>query len=93
MAFTLSERPFVTRQGGASTLHALDGLSPNLLGRMQRLANRHRRDVIWNMNGSRVAENVLITAALRCLPSHVTRRAAATYHTARTIERLRRLCP
>ena len=89
MALTLSERPFVTREGAASTLHALDALSPNLLARMQRLANRHRRDLLWNINGSRVAENLLITSALRCLPSHVTRRAAAT----RTIERLRRLCP
>ena len=84
MALTLSERPFVTREGAASTLHALDALSPNLLARMQRLANRHRRDLLWNINGSRVAENLLITSALRCLPSHVTRRAAAT----RTIERL-----
>ena len=44
---------------------------------MQRLANRYRRDLIWNINGSRVGENVLLTAALRCLPSHVSRRAAA----------------
>ena len=37
---------------------------------------RAGRDLIWNMNHSRVAENILITAALRCLPSHVTRHPA-----------------
>jgi hypothetical protein len=57
-------------------LRALDGLAAPLLARMQRLANRHRRDVLWNLNGSRVAENVLVTAALRCLPGHVTRHRA-----------------
>ena len=71
MALTMRERPFETSAGALSQLRALDTLSPQLLGKMQRVANRHRRDVLWNVNGSRVAENVLITAALRCLPAHV----------------------
>ena len=43
---------------------------------MQRAAHHHRRDVLWNVNGSRVAENVLLTAALRCLPAFAARGAA-----------------
>ena len=76
MAFTLAERPFLSAAGAADTLRQLDSLSPQTLQRMQRVANRHRRDLLWNVNGSRVAENLLLTAALRCLPSHVTRRAS-----------------
>ena len=41
------------------------------------LSCRSRRDLVWNMNGSRVAENVLLTAALRCLPAHITKRASS----------------
>ena len=105
--FTLSERPFESTEGALSTLRALDSLSPNLLGRMQRVANRHRRDVLWNLNGSRVAENILITAALRCLPTHAKRgggasigglgvgarsgAATAVLHAAR--QQLRQMCP
>ena len=60
------------RAGALAQLQALNALAPQMLRSVQRVANRHRRDVLWNVNGSRVAENVLITAALRCLPSHVT---------------------
>ena len=42
---------------------------------MQRVANQHRRDLLWNVNGSRVAENILLTAALRCLPAFAARHA------------------
>ena len=76
-AFTLREEPFTTEAGARSTLESLDELSPQVLARMQRLANRHRKDILWNINGSRVAENLLVTAALRCLPSHVTRHRTA----------------
>ena len=94
MGFVLAERPFETPQGAAATLAALDALSPQLLGRMQRVANRHRRDVLWNVNGSRVAENVLITAALRCLPANVAKRAAARAPTvAHALRQLRQQCP
>ena len=89
MAFTLRERPFQTLEGGAATLRALDGLSTPVLARMQRVANRHRRDLIWNHNESRVAENLLITAALRCLPTHTRRRGASSL----ALSKLKHLCP
>lgn len=76
MAFTVAERQFAGNTSAAETLLRLDALAPQMLQRMQRTANRYRRDVVWNLNGSRVAENVLLTAALRCLPSHVTKRAS-----------------
>jgi len=93
MAFTLAERPFLSAAGAADTLRQLDSLSPQTLQRMQRVANRHRRDLLWNVNGSRVAENLLLTAALRCLPSHVTRRASKHTRLAQTLRQLRQLCP
>jgi hypothetical protein len=77
MAVTVSERVFATAEGAAATLEQLDALAPSHLARIQRTANRYRRDLLWNVNGSRVAENVLLTAALRCLPSHVTRAASS----------------
>jgi len=49
--------------------------------------------VLWNVNGSRVAENVLITAALRCLPSHVTRhRAGRPAAVGAALRQLRGMC-
>ena len=75
MALTVAEEAFMPAEGGAPTLSRLHLLPSSYLGRVQRVANRHRRDLLWNLNASRVAENVVITAALRCLPSHVTRRA------------------
>ena len=94
MAFTLSERPFETASGAARELKALDELAPPILARVQRLANRHRRDVLWNANGSRVAENILITAALRCLPGHVTRhRAGRPAAVGAALRTLKSMCP
>lgn len=94
MAFTLSEAPFATADGAARELRSMDALAPPLLARMQRVANRHRRDVLWNINGSRVAENVLVTAALRCLPAHVTRhRMAKTSRAGAALRQLRAMCP
>ena len=94
MAFTMAERQFETESGAADALRQLDRMSLSHLQRMQRVANRHRRDLIWNLNESRVAENLLLTAALRCLPSHVTRRAAArTSELAHSIRQLRQQCP
>ena len=94
IAFTIAERPFLSSTGAAAVVGALDKLSPASLGRTQRLANRFRRDLIWNTNGSRVAENLLITAALRCLPAHVVRRAAArTAALAAALRALRQHCP
>jgi hypothetical protein len=56
------------------------------------------RDVIWNMNHSRVAENILISAALRCLPAHVTRRSggrtgSVSAGAAAALRQLRQMCP
>ena len=94
MSFTLSERPFATADGAARELKALDELAPPLLSRMQRVANRHRRDVLWNINGSRVAENILITAAHRCLPAHITRhRAGRPATVSAAVRQLRSMCP
>ena len=94
MIFTLAERAFHSEGGAAAPLQALDGLSPAMLHRMQRLANRYRRDLIWNMNGSRVAENLLLTAALRCLPAHVARRASLRAAAiAQSLRQLSQRCP
>ena len=109
MVFTVREAPFNSSEGAMRELEAIDALTPQVLARMQRVSNKHRRDVIWNVNGSRVAENLLITAALRCLPSHVVRshRGAAVAGAAsaakgdaprapavsRAIRSLRQMCP
>jgi hypothetical protein len=76
--FTISvaEQAFHSEAGALETFRRLSALQPSLLGRMQRAAHHHRRDVLWNVNGSRVAENVLLSAALRCLPAFVARSAA-----------------
>ena len=63
MVFTVREAPFNSSEGAMRELEAIDALTPQVLARMQRVSNKHRRDVIWNVNGSRVAENLLITAA------------------------------
>ena len=76
LAFSVAEAAFETEGGALGALRRLSELQPSLLQRMQRLANHHRRDVLWNMNGSRVAENLLVTAALRCLPTFAVRHAA-----------------
>ena len=76
LAFTVSEEAFHSERGALATLTRLSELQPALLARMQRVANQHRRDLLWNVNGSRVAENILLTAALRCLPAFAARHAA-----------------
>ena len=75
-AVSIAEASFVTAAGAEGALRRLAQLPAAALARLQRSANRHRRDVVWNMNGSRVAENVLLTAALRCLPAHAAPRRA-----------------
>lgn len=89
LAVTVAEAAFVSEAGANGTLSNLSQLEPAILERMQRLSNAHRRDLIWNLEGSRVAENVLITATHRCLPSRVAQVAAAASATAAaTLEHL-----
>lgn len=75
-AISVAEQAFHSEAGALETFQRLSELQPSLLGRMQRAAHHHRRDVLWNVNNSRVAENVLLTAALRCLPAFAARSAA-----------------
>ena len=94
LAYSIAERAFAAEGGGSHELKRLNALAPATLARMQRLSNRYRRDLIWNINGSRVAENVLVTAALRCLPTHVSRRAATRSEAlASSLRQLRQQCP
>lgn len=92
LSFSLLERAFYSEVGGAPDLHRLNQVSPSMLVRMQRLANRYRRDLVWNMEGSRVGENVLLTAALRCLPTHVTRDAERSVRIAASLRQVRQVC-
>ena len=94
IAVTVGEAPFLSARGGRAEIEAVSARSTARLDATQRLANAYRRDVLWNVDGSRVAENVLITAAHRCLPAHITRHAAARADApGRSLRALRALCP
>ena len=82
-AISVAERAFHSEAGALDTFTRMSELQPALLARMQRAANLHRRDVLWNVNGSRVAENVLLTAALRLPAGNVPcpRGSATAHHT------------
>ncbi|KAL1505054.1 hypothetical protein AB1Y20_008814 [Prymnesium parvum] len=77
LAFSVAEAAFAAPRGAAAALRRLAALPAASLDRVHRAATAYRRDLLWEANGSRVAENVLLTAALRCLPRHAAGGAAA----------------